>query len=160
MLVTGSGEELIASRPPALTRWLSNAVPPPTDAEDGLVERGGVAGEQDADDRAGGGTDRGGDRVPGGVDVGDLVGDELHRVEEAGHREHVPPAQHVGDLGEGADPVGDAQHEDDEVGVDAARPPAGEGQCQGVHRSKLPRSRGDAQSTWTSTASVIATSSS
>ena len=29
-LVTGSGEELMASRPPALTRWLSSAVPPPT----------------------------------------------------------------------------------------------------------------------------------
>ena len=30
MLVTGSGEELMASRPPALTRWDSSAVPPPT----------------------------------------------------------------------------------------------------------------------------------
>ena len=30
MLVAGSGEVLIASRPPALARWLSSAVPPPT----------------------------------------------------------------------------------------------------------------------------------
>ena len=32
MLVTGSGEELIASREPAFTAWESSAVPPPTTA--------------------------------------------------------------------------------------------------------------------------------
>ena len=96
------------------------------DAEDGLVERGRVTGQQHADHGAGGGADGGGDRVPRGVDVGDLVGDELHRVEEPGDGEHVPAREHVGDLGEVVDPVGDAQHEHDQIGVDAAGPAAGE----------------------------------
>ena len=32
MLLTGSGEELMASRAPAFTEWESSAVPPPTTA--------------------------------------------------------------------------------------------------------------------------------
>ena len=82
MLVTGSGEALMASRLPALTRWESSAVPPPTTPNTAWSSELALAGEQDADHGAGRRPDRRRDHVPGGVDVGDLVGDELHRVEE------------------------------------------------------------------------------
>ena len=46
--------------------------------------------------------------------------------------------QRVGDLGGRVDPVGDAEHQHDEVGVDAAGPPAREDQGQGVHAGPGP----------------------
>ena len=55
----------------------------------------------------------------------------------AGDRQHVPPAERVGDLLEVADAVGDAEHQHDEVGVDAAGPAARERQGQGLHAAML-----------------------
>ena len=133
MLDSGSGEALIASREPALTEWESRAVPPPTTAATAPLRESRLPGQEDADDGAGRGPDDRGDRVPGRVDVGDLVGDELHRVEEAGHRQHVPASEHVGDLRGVVQVVGDAEHEHDEIAVQAARPAAGEDQREWVH---------------------------
>ena len=107
------------------------------DAADRLLQGVRVTGEQHADHRADGRPDRGRDDVPRGVDVGDLVRDELHREHERRDRQHLPAAQDVGDLLEVVDPVGDAEHEHDEVGVDAARPPARERQGQGLHGASL-----------------------
>ena len=93
-----------------------------------LLERRHVAGEQQRDDRADGRPDRGRDRVPRRVEVGDLVGDELDREEHAGHHEHVGAREHVGDLRQPGDPVGDAEHQHEQVGVHAAGPAAGDDQ--------------------------------
>ena len=110
------------------------------DGGDRAVEGVGLAGQEDADHGPGRGPDDGRDRVPGRVDVGDLVGDELHRVEEPGHRQHVPAPEHVGDLRGVVEVVGDAEHEHDEVAVQAARPAAGEDKRGG------PRARQSARS--------------
>ncbi len=103
--------------------------------EPGVVRH--VAREQRADDGADGGPDQGGDHVPGGVDVGDLVGDELHRVEEPRDRQHVPAREHVRDVRAVADLVRDAEHQHHEVGVDATGPAARERQRQGLHAGSL-----------------------
>ena len=136
MLVTGSGDVLTASRTPPLTRWERSAVHAADRGEHDLVEglvRGHVAGEQRADHRAGRRPDQRRHDVPGGVDVGDLVGDELHRVEDPGDGQHVPPAERVGDVVEVADLVRDAEHQHDQVAVDTAGPAARERQGQGLH---------------------------
>ena len=136
MLVTGSGEVLTASRIPALIRCDSSAVTAADRGEHDLVERG-VSGTLPASSApitapAVGRIERG-DGVPRRVDVRDLVGDELHGVHEPGDRQHVPAAEHVGDVVVVADPVRDAQHEHDQVGVDAAGPAARERQGEGLH---------------------------
>ena len=134
MLLAGSGEVLTISRRPPLTRCDTRAAAPPHAARIGLLQRGRVLRDEQPDDRADGGADRGRDRVPERVEVGDLVGHQLDEVQDGRHHQHVGAGEAFGDardLGEAPDETEDEHHQ---VGVDPARPPAGQNDRQQLHR--------------------------
>jgi hypothetical protein len=83
------------------------------------------------------------DGVPRRVEVRDLVGEHLEEEQHAGGDHHVGAPQgrrHARDLEE---PLRDAEDEDHEVGVDAARPAGREdpGQEFGAHAGASSRMR-------------------
>ena len=104
--------------------------------EDRLLQRGRVLRDQQPDHRADRRADRGRDRVPERVEVRDLVGDQLDDVQEGRHDQHVGAGEAFGnarDLGEAPDEAEDEHHQ---VGVDPARPPAGQDDRQQLHRTE------------------------
>jgi len=82
-----------------------------------------------ADDRA----DEGGYGVPGGVEVGDLVGDELHQGEDAHDDEDVGALESLRDARHAAQTADHAEQEHGGIRVEATRPSAGERQRHHVH---------------------------
>ena len=101
--------------------------------QDRLLQRGCVLRDEQADHRADRRADRRGDRIPQRVEVRDLVGHQLHDVQRGRDDQHVGAGETFGNARDFAEPPDEAEDEHHQVGVDPARPPAGQDDRQELH---------------------------